>query len=94
MGQLLNDFNGVQYNEYFFFLRAETKRFACLSGFGNEGTTVIPFSRIVGSSTDNGRCCVKWPDGKEYDAALVFVGKTFYNYYINGLLEVIPSCSI
>jgi len=51
--------------------------------FGNEGTTIIPFSRIVGGSTDNGRCCVKWPDGKEYDAALVFAGKTIY-YYING----------
>ena len=77
-----------------FFLGLKPSASHALVDFGSEGTTVIPFSRIVGSSTDNGRCCVKWPDGKEYDAALVFAGKTFYNYYINGLLEVIPSCSI
>ena len=45
--------------------------------FGDEGTTIIPFSRTVDGSTGNGRCCVKWPDGNEYDAALVFTAKTF-----------------
>ena len=49
-----------------------------LVDFGNEGTTIIPFSRIVGDGRDNGSCCVKWPDGIEHDAALVFTGKMFY----------------
>ena len=77
-----------------FFSGPKPRALHALVDFGNEGTTIIPFLRIVGGSTDNGRYCVKWPDGKEYDAALVFAGKTFYNYYINGLLEVISSCSI
>ena len=50
-----------------------------LVDFGDESTTIIPFSRIVDGSTENGRCYVKWPDGKEYDATLVFTGKTFYD---------------
>ena len=58
-----------------------------LVDFGDEGTTIIPFARIVGGGMNNGRCCVKWPDGKEYDATLVFTGK-------GRLLEVIPGCSI
>ena len=39
-----------------------------LVDFGDEGTTIVPFSRIVGGSTEKGRCSVKWPDGKEYNA--------------------------
>ena len=46
--------------------------------FGDEGTTIVPFSRIVGGSTEKGRCSVKWPDGKEYNAVLLYAGKTFY----------------
>jgi len=75
-----------------FFSGPKPSALHALVDFGDEGTIIIPFSRIIGSSTDNERCCVKWPDGKEYDATLVFAGKTFYNYYIK--LEVIPSCSI
>ena len=39
-----------------------------LVDFGDEGTTIVPLSRIVGGSTEKGRCSVKWPDGKEYNA--------------------------
>ena len=49
-----------------------------LVDFGDEGTTIVPFSRIVGGSTEKGRCSVKWPDGKEYNAVLLYAGKTFY----------------
>ena len=47
-----------------------------LVDFGDEGTAIIPFSRIVDGSSIDGRCRVKWPDGKEYDAALAFAGKS------------------
>ena len=33
-----------------------------LVDFGDEGTTIVPFSRIVGGRTEKGRCSVKWPD--------------------------------
>ena len=71
-------FFGAQYNEYFFFSGSKPSASHALVDFGDEGTTIIPFSKIVGSSTENERCCVKWPNGKEYDAAMVFTGKTFY----------------
>ena len=58
---------------------------------GDEGTTIIPFSRIVGSSTENGSCCVNWPDGKEYDAALVLTGKTFVTWHRAYVHKIHPS---
>ena len=61
-----------------FFSGSKPSALHALVDFSDEGTTIIPFSRIVGGSTENGRFCVKWPDGKEYDATLVFTGKTFY----------------
>ena len=48
-----------------------------LVDFGDEGTAILQFSRIVDGSTIDKRCRVKWSDGKEYDAALVFTGKSF-----------------
>ena len=41
-----------------------------LVDFGAEGTSIIPFSRIVDGSSSNGRCRVTWDDGDDYDAAL------------------------
>ena len=93
VGQLLEGvFNDTRtYNKYFFFTGPKPSASHALVDFGDEGTTIIPFARIVDGSMNNGRCCVKWPDGKEYDATLVFtgtVGKIFY-----GLLEVILFCT-
>ena len=48
-----------------------------LVDFGDEGTAIIQFSRIVDGSTIHGRCRVKWSDSKEYDATLVLAGKSF-----------------
>ena len=46
-----------------------------LVDFGDDGTAVIPFSRIVEGSINDGMCQVNWCDGKHYDAALTFTGK-------------------
>ena len=50
--------------------------------FGDEGTTIIRFYRIVKGSICEGRCRVKWDDGQEYDGALIIAGKpAVYNNY-------------
>lgn len=46
--------------------------------FGEEGTTVVRFSRIVEGSISEGRCRVNWDDGEEYDGDLIITGKMFY----------------
>ena len=63
-------------NIFFIWLKATALKHA-LVDFGDEGTTTVPFSRIVSGSMNNERCSVKWPDGKEYDATLLFTGKVF-----------------
>ena len=61
-----------------FFSGAKPSASHALVDFGDEGTTIVPFSRIVGGSTEKGRCSVKWPDGEEYNAVMLYAGKTFY----------------
>ena len=51
-----------------------------LVNFGDEGTTIVPFSRIMEGSTSKGMCRVKWNDGGEYDGELIVAG--------NGLLKL------
>ena len=48
-----------------------------LVDFGDEGMAIIQFSRIVDGTTIDKRHHMKWSDCKEYDAALVFTGKSF-----------------
>lgn len=46
-----------------------------LVDFGEEGTTIIPLSRIVKGNVSGGRCLVSWTNGKQYDAALACTGQ-------------------
>ena len=62
-----------------------------LVDFGDEGTSIIRFSRIVKGSICEGICRVNWGDGQEYDGALIIAGKpAIYNYpailLMNGLV--------
>ena len=57
-----------------------------LVDFGEEGTTIIPFSRIVKGSASGGRCLVSWPDGKEYDATLACTGQ--FTFIFSGIAYV------
>ena len=43
--------------------------------FGDEGTAVICFSRIVEASIGDGRCRVNWDDGEEYNGDLIITGR-------------------
>lgn len=45
-----------------------------LVDFGDDVTGIISFLRIVEESTNDGRCLVSQPDGKQHDAALIFTG--------------------
>ena len=59
--------------------------------FGDEGTSIIHFSRIVKGSICEGRYRVNWDDGQEYDGALIIAGKpAIHNYpailLMNGLV--------
>ena len=54
--------------------------------FGEEGTTIIPFSRIVKGSISGGRYLVSWPDGKEYDATLACTGQ--FTFIFSGIAYV------
>lgn len=49
-----------------------------LLDFGDEGTAVIRFSRIIEGSLSDGKCRVNWDDGEEYDASVIITGKTFH----------------
>ena len=49
--------------------------------FGDKGTSIIRFSRIVKGSICERRCRVNWDNGQEYDGALIIAGKlAIYNY--------------
>jgi len=45
--------------------------FHALVDFGDEGTAVICFFRIVEGSISDRRCLVNWDDGEEYDGDLI-----------------------
>ena len=62
--------------EYFILIEPKSTPLYALVDFGDNGTAIIPFSRIV-----KGRCQVNWSDGKEYayDASLTFTGKNYSN---------------
>ena len=47
-----------------------------LVDFGDEGTAVVRFSRIVEGSISDRRCRVNWDNGEEYDGDLIITGKT------------------
>ena len=49
-----------------------------LLDFGDEGTAVIRFSRIIEGSLSDGKCRVVWDDGEEYDGGVIVTGKTFH----------------
>lgn len=65
----------VKYEYSNFLIGPKSSDSHALVDFGDDGTAVIPFSRIVEGSISDGRCRVSWSDGKEYDAALTFTGK-------------------
>ena len=46
-----------------------------LVDFGEDGTAIVPFSRII-EQTVCGKCLVVWSDRKEYEADLIFAGIT------------------
>ena len=45
-----------------------------LLDFANEGTAIVPYSKIVEGSLSDRRCRVKWHDKKEYDGELICSG--------------------
>ena len=51
-----------------FFSEPKPSASHALVDFGDNGTTIVPFSRIVGGSTEKGRRSMKWADGKQYNA--------------------------
>ena len=55
-----------------------------LLDFADEGTAIVPSSKLVEGSLSEGRCRVKWHDGKEYECELAFTGKhsndSFYKH--------------
>ena len=63
--------------EYLFFSGPKPTASHALLDFADEGTVIVRFSKIVEGSLSNGRCRVKWHDGKEYDGDLAFTGKDF-----------------
>ena len=56
--------------------------------FGDDGTTIVPFSRIVGGSTEKGRCSVKWADGKQYNAHPLITNEGTY-FLLNAHMHVV-----
>ena len=48
-----------------------------LVDFGDEGTAVVCFCRIVEGSVSDGRCRVNWDDGEEYDGDLIITDKRY-----------------
>ena len=46
-----------------------------LLDFADEGTAIVRFSNIVEGSLSDGKCRVKWHDGKQYDGDVVLTGK-------------------
>lgn len=45
-----------------------------LIDFGEDGTAIVPFTRIVEDSLCDSRCRVVWSDKKEYKADFIFTG--------------------
>ena len=61
--------------KYFIFIGANSTPSHALVDFGDDGTAVIPFSRIVEGSISNGTCMVTWSNGREYCATLTLTGE-------------------
>ena len=77
---------GIAVKCIFFLIGAKSTPSHALVDFGDDGTGIIPFSRIVEGNMNDGRCLVSWPDGKQYDAALIFTGKDLIT---NGFVTIL-----
>ena len=81
-----------------FFSGPKPSALHALVDFGDEGTTIVLFSRIVGGSTEMGRCSVKWPDGKEYNAHPLITNEGTYfllnaHYPYISLHAIVATCN-
>ena len=77
----------IRAHRYFIFIGTNSTPSHALVDFGDDGTAVIPFSRLVEGSISNGTCKVDWSNGKEYGAALIITGKAPEQNYSNGVIQ-------